>query len=104
MRKTPKYSGLLAMPIDLRKSTLEGDPDELVFEEISKKIRALVDHYQIDRELPAEQIFLRLAHRLAFDHVPGFRISNPPKQGAPTKWTLDECRALVDMVNAHKTG
>jgi hypothetical protein len=102
MGKVSKYSGPLATPIDLRKLPLEGDPDALVFEEILKKIRALIDHYQIDRALPAEQLFLQLACHLAFDHVPGF--SSPRKGGAKPKWTLDECRALVDTVNANKTG
>ena len=103
MGKASKYSGLLATPIDLRKLPLEGDLDALMFEEISQKIPALIDHYQIDRALPAEQIFPLLALHLAFDHVPGFRISSPRKRGAKPKWTLNECRALVDLVNAHKT-
>src|SRR5262245_49230499 len=104
MGKASKYSGPLATPIDLSKLPLEGDLHELVLEEIKKKFVALIDHYQIDRALPDEEIFFQLAHCLASDHVPGLRISNPPKQGAPPKWTLDEYRALVDMVNAHKTG
>jgi hypothetical protein len=103
MGKASKYSGPLATPIDLRKLPLEGDLGALVFEEISKKIPALIDHYQIDRALPAEQILLQLVFHLARDHVPGFRISSPRKRGAKPKWTLDECRALVDAVNAHKT-
>jgi hypothetical protein len=104
MGKAPKYSGPLATPIDLRKLPLEGDLDELVFEEVSKKFGALIDHYQIDLALPAEQIYLRLAYLLASHHVPGFRISNPQKRGPKPKWTLDECRALVDTVNANKAG
>ena len=99
MGKAPKYSGLLATPVDLRKLPLEGDLDALVLE----KIAALIDHYQIDRALPAEQIFLQLACRLAFDHVPGFRISNSRKRGAKPKWTLDECLALVATIHANKT-
>jgi len=101
--EAPEYSGPLVTPIDLRKLPLEGDLKALVFEEIIKKIFLLIDHYQIDTAIPAEQIFLNLACRLASDHVPGFRIFNSRKRGAKPKWTLDECRALVDIVNANKT-
>lgn len=103
MGKAPKYEGPLATPIDLRKLPLEGDLDASVIEEFSKKIAALIDHYQIDRTLPAEQIWFQLACRLAFHHVPGCRILKK-KRGAKPKWTLDECRALVDTVNASNTG
>jgi hypothetical protein len=104
MGKASKYSGPLATPIDLRKLPLEGDLVELVSEEFLKKIRALTDRYQIDRTLPPEQIYFRLAFLLASHHVPGFRIINQQKRGAKPKWTLNECRALVDTVNANKTG
>src|SRR5262245_19287874 len=104
MGKAPKYSGPLATPIDLRKLLLEGDLFEVVRKEIFKKFGALIDHYQIDRTLPAEQLFFDLACRLAFHHVPGFRVINSQRRGAKPKWTLDECLALVDAVNVHKRG
>src|SRR5262245_10506227 len=108
MGKPPKYSGPLATPIDVRKLSLHKlslgvDLEALVLEELSKKFDALIDHYQIDRALPSEQLYFMLAHRLAFDHVAGFRIINSQKRGANPKWTLDECRALVDTIHANKT-
>src|SRR5262245_12479817 len=100
MRKAPKYSGLLATSIDLHKLPLEGDLDALVQEELSKRIAALIERYHIDPGLPAEQVYLTLACRLAFDHVPAFRISR--KRRAKPKWTLDKYRALVDAVDANR--
>ena len=54
-----------------------------------------------DRSLPdrperyrPNRFYARLACRLAFHHVPGFRIIEPAekKEVAKPKWTLDECR------------
>src|SRR5262245_35353754 len=104
MGKAPKHGGRLATPIDLRKLPLEGDLDALVQEELSRKIVALIDHYRIDPGLPGEHLYFTLACLLAFDHVPGFRISNTQKRGAKPKWTVDECRALVEAVNANNPG
>jgi len=87
---------------DLHKLPLEGDLDALVQEELSKRIAALIERYHIDPGLPAEQVYLTLACRLAFDHVPAFRISR--KRRAKPKWTLDKYRALVDAVDANRTG
>ena len=46
--KPKKYSGILAKPIDLRKTPFGTDLNAFVDGEISTRIRALLDHCDID--------------------------------------------------------
>jgi hypothetical protein len=58
--KPKKYSGILAKPIDLRKTPFGTDLNAFVDGEISTRIRALLDHCDIDAALPSEEISSQL--------------------------------------------
>lgn len=101
-KKSSPYSGVLATPI-VRQMTLGllhlGDrryEDELI-----EKIPALFAHYGILRTDRLD--WQRLAIALAFDHVEGFRIVDPPKRRGPRlRWTLEGCKALVAAIEAEQ--
>jgi hypothetical protein len=98
-----KYSGILAKPIDLSEAPYGPDLEAFVRGEILKKIPALLDHYGIDDALPLENKWCQVAIKLALAHVPGFQIKMSKQRGAKRKWTLDECRALINAIGAEKT-
>ena len=87
----PKYTGKLATTIPKR-LLLAAALDEyygkgnndFLFEQRTGRLMLLLDHYEIARTDPL--CWLKLAWRLAIDHVPGFRVSeNPRGRGRPRK-------------------
>ena len=96
-KKRPNYPGALAKPIDLLKLSSHEDA---VWDEFVRRHALLLDHFGIDRALPPENLWFKLAVELALAHVPGFGFRSLKRKGAKRKWTLEECRALVDAVDA----
>ena len=52
-------------------------------QELFRRIEALYEHYGVERGQKGADI--KLALKLAFDHVPGFQISDS-QRGRPAKW------------------
>src|SRR5262245_58801710 len=102
-KKPIKYRGALAKPINLQKLDIFKGISKNVSDEIIERLRLLINHYGIDVTLSPEQIIWELALSLAFEHVPGFQITQQQYRGAKRKWTLEECRALIAAVDAQKT-
>jgi len=52
-----------------------------------KKMMELLEHYEIDKNDLNNRWYL-LAHRLATDHVPGFRVEQKKESGRPQEWDV----------------
>ena len=106
------YSGALNQTIVRRPAVgllrdLDRSEQKQIKREIGKKLGLLFQHYKIPTT--AEDRWQSLAISLAFTHVPGFAIVDPPaRAGRPRRWDYNESQNLVNLIDAinaeHKRG
>ena len=80
-RRAPTCEGALAEPIYL--DAVSGEPADWIKAQLTEKMALLLTHYRID---PSENCWWQLAVCLAFEHVPGLRLSFRPKRGRHPTW------------------
>jgi hypothetical protein len=90
-RKTPKFTGDLAEPITGAYS------DDEIRDYWADRLPLLFEHYGIEFDSGAGA-WVKLALRLARDHVDGFRVRSRGA-GAPAKWRGENGRRLVAEVD-----
>jgi len=89
---TPQYKGIL-------KEKIPADGTDYM-SLVLDKLEALFDHYEISKE---PGMWVMLAFHLARDHVPGFKIEQPPRR----RWgkrTADDIKILVEINKLVESG
>jgi hypothetical protein len=97
-RRKPRYSGVLNQPIVRPVGLLFGPSSPVGHRYVVRarlaKLALLLAHYGIDAK--EVEPWLKLAYRLALDHVPGMRVVNArPKTGAPRKGLVIEIKKFL---------
>ena len=91
---TPQYKGILK-----EKIPIPADGTEYM-SLVLDKLEALLDHYDVSKE---PGMWVMLAFHLARDHVPGFKIEQPPRRRLG-KRTVDDLTIFVEINRLVESG